>query len=81
MYRNRMLYLKVVILQPRNNVPEPDVVPESCHFAAKNHNFSTYAKFILIEHICHIDIDEEKNKERLKQKGKLLDINIRNTNA
>ena len=33
------------------------------------------------EQIHDIDINKEKNKERLKQRGKLLDINIRNTNA
>ena len=31
-------------------------------------NFNTHAKFILIEQIRHIDIDKEKNKERLKQR-------------
>ena len=29
---------------------------------------STHAKFILIEQICHVDIDTEKIKERLKQR-------------
>ena len=42
--------------------------PASHHFSDKNHNFNTHAKFILIEQIRHIDIDKEKNKERLKQK-------------
>ena len=29
---------------------------------------STHAKFILIEQICHVDIDTEKIKERLKRR-------------
>ena len=33
-----------------------------------NHNFNTHAKFTLIQQIRHIDIDKEKNKERLKQR-------------
>ena len=42
--------------------------PASHHFSGKNHNFNTHVKFILIEQIRHIDIDKEKNKERLKQR-------------
>ena len=38
------------------------------HFADKNHNFNRHAKFKMTEQIGHIDIDKEKNKERLKQK-------------
>ena len=38
------------------------------HFSCKSHNFNTHAKFILIEQICHVDIDTEKNKERLKRR-------------
>ena len=41
-------------------------IPASSNFSGKNHNFNT-AKFILIEQICHVDIDKEKMKERLKQ--------------
>ena len=41
--------------------------PTSHHFSGKSQNFNTHAKFILIEQIRHIDIDKEKNKERLKQ--------------
>ena len=42
-------------------------MPASRHFSDKSHNFNTHAKFILIEQIRHINIDKEKNKERLKQ--------------
>ena len=52
----------------RKNVWKPDAIPESRHFSDKNHNFNTHAKFTLIEQICHIDIDKEKNKGRLKQR-------------
>ena len=52
----------------RKDVWKPDAIPESRHFSDKNHNFNTRAKFTLIEQICHIDIDKEKNKGRLKQK-------------
>ena len=41
----------------------------SRHFSGKNHNFNTHAKFILIEQIRHVDIDTEKIKERIKQRG------------
>ena len=50
----------------RKDVWKPDAIPASRHFSGKNHNFNTHAKFILIEQIRHIDIDKEKNKERLK---------------
>ena len=33
----------------------------------KNHNFNTNVKLILTEQINHIDIDIEKDKEKLKQ--------------
>ena len=52
----------------RKDVWKPDAIPESRHFSDKNHNFNTRAKFTLIEQICHIDIDKEKNKGRLKQR-------------
>ena len=41
---------------------QPDAIPASRNFSAKNHNFNTHAKFMLIEQIRHIDIDKEKNK-------------------
>ena len=44
----------------RKNVWKPDVISAS-------HNFNTKAKFMLIEQIRHIDIDKERNKERLTQ--------------
>ena len=42
------------------DVWKPDVIPASCHFSGKNHNFNTHVKFILTEHICHMDINKEK---------------------
>ena len=51
----------------QKEVWKPDAIRASRHFSGKNHNFNTHAKLILIEHICHIDIDK-KNKERLKQR-------------
>ena len=51
----------------RNDVWKPDAIPASHHFSGKIHNFNTHAKFLLIEQICHINIDKEKNKERIKQ--------------
>ena len=51
----------------RKDVWKPDATPASRHFSG-NHNSNTHAKFILIEQIRHIDIDKEKNKERLKQR-------------
>ena len=55
----------------QKDVWKPDAIPASRHFSGKNHNFNTHAKFILIEPLCHIDIDKEKNKERLKQRENL----------
>ena len=52
----------------RKDVWKPDVIPASRHFSGINHKFNIHAKFILIEQICHIDIDKEKNRERIKQK-------------
>ena len=52
----------------QKDVWKPDAIPASRHFSGKNHNFNTHAKFLLIEQIRHIDIDKEKNKERLKQR-------------
>ena len=54
----------------RKDVWKPDAIPTSHHLSDKNHNFKIHAKFILIGQIRHIDIDinKEKNKERLKQK-------------
>ena len=44
----------------RKDAQKPDVIPASRHFSVKDHNFDTYAKFILIEQIRHINIDKEK---------------------
>ena len=63
----------------QKDVWKPDAIPASCHFSGKNHNFNTHAKFILTEQIHHVDIDTEKIKT--KTKGKLLDINTKNTNT
>ena len=52
----------------RKDVWKPDVIPASCHFSGKSHNFNIHAKFILTEQIRHIDIVKEKNKKRLKQR-------------
>ena len=52
----------------RKDVWKPDAIPVSRHFSNKNHNFNTHTYFILIEQIRHIDIDKEKNKDRLKQR-------------
>ena len=52
----------------RKDVWKPDAIPASRHFPGKSHNFNTHAKFILIEQIPHIDIDKERNNERLKQR-------------
>ena len=51
-----------------NDVWKPDAIPANRHFSGKSHNVTIHAKFILIEQIRHIDIDKEKNKERLKQR-------------
>ena len=51
----------------QKDVWKPAAIPASCHFSGKNDTFNTHAKFILIEQIIHVDIDAEKNKERLKQ--------------
>ena len=45
-------------------------------FFSQNHNFNTDEKFILIKPI-HIDIDKEKNKERLKQKRIISKLMLR----
>ena len=52
----------------RKDVRKPDTIPASRHFLGKSHNFNTHANFLLIEQIRHIDIDKERNKERLKQR-------------
>ena len=52
----------------RKDIWKPDAIPASCYFSGKNNNFNKHAKFILIEQIHHINIDIEKNKERLKQR-------------
>ena len=51
-----------------NKEIKPDAIPARSHFPGKSHNFNTHAKFILTENIRCIDIDKEKNKERLKQR-------------
>ena len=51
----------------RKDVWKLDAIAASPHFSGKNHNFNTHAKFLLTEQICHIDINKEKNRERLKQ--------------
>ena len=51
-----------------NNLWKPDAIPANRHFSGKSHNFATHAKLILIEQIRHIDINKEKNQERLKGK-------------
>ena len=48
-------------------------------FSDKNYNFNTHGKFILVDQIRHIDIDEKKGKTKTKKK--LLDINTRNSTA
>ena len=55
----------------RKDVREPDAIPASRHFSGKSHNFNTHAKFILIEQVRHIDINKEKDKERLKLRENL----------
>ena len=54
--------------QRRNSTLDLIAIPTSRHFSDKNHNFNTHAKFILVEQICHVDIDTEKIKERQKQR-------------
>ena len=49
------------------NVWNTDAIRARRHFSGKIHNFNTHAKFILIDHRHRIDIDKEKNKEKLKQ--------------
>ena len=52
---------------------KPDAIPARRHFSGKSHNFNIYTKFILIEEqIHHIDIDKEKNKEKLKQRENFI---------
>ena len=63
----------------QNNAWKPDAIPASPHFSGKSHHFNRHAKIILIEQIRDIDIDKDKNKEQAKTKGKLLDVNTRNT--
>ena len=52
----------------QKDVWKPDAIPASRHFSGKNHNFNTHVKFIPIKQISHVDIDTEKNKEKLKQR-------------
>ena len=52
----------------RNDVWKPNAIPAIRYFLDNNHNFNTHPIFILIEQIRHIDIEKEKNKERLKQR-------------
>ena len=52
----------------RKDVRKPVTIPASRHFSGKSHNFNLHANFLLIEQIRHIDIDKERNKERLKQR-------------
>ena len=49
------------------DVWKPHAIPANRHFSDKSHNFNIHAKFILTEQIRHIDINKEKNKERLEQ--------------
>ena len=51
----------------RKNLWKPDPILASRRFSDKNNSFNTHVIFILIEQIRHIDIDKDKNKERLKQ--------------
>ena len=50
------------------DVWKPHAIPANRHFSGKSHNFNTHAKFILTEQMRHIDINKEKNKERLEQR-------------
>ena len=52
----------------QQDISKQDVVPASCHFPGETQNFNPHSKFTIIEQIHHINIDKEKNKERLKQK-------------
>ena len=60
----------------RKDVWKPDAIPASRNFSDKSHDFNTHAKFILIEQIRHINIDKEKNKERLKQRQNFWIITV-----
>ena len=62
----------------RNDVWKPDSIPASRHFSDKNHIFNINAKFILTDQIRHIDIDKEKNEERLKQKENFWILKTKN---
>ena len=65
----------------RKDVWKPNAITASRHYSGKNHNLNTHAKFILVEQICPVDIDTEKNYGKAKIKRKVLDINTRNTNT
>ena len=58
----------IILNKHRKDVWKLDAIPASRYFSGKNYNFNTDEKFILIEQICHIDIDTEKIRERLKQR-------------
>ena len=63
--------LKIRLNNHQKDVWKPDAIPASRHFSGKSHKFNIHAKFILIEQIRHIDIDKEKNQERLKRRENL----------
>ena len=60
---------------------KPDTMPGSRRFSDKDHNFNTYAKFILTEQIRHININTEKNKGRLKQRAILWILTLETLRA
>ena len=63
------------------DVWKPDAIPASHHFSGKNHNFNSHAKFIMIEQIHHVDINTEKNKERLKERENFWILTIETLNT
>ena len=49
-------------------------MPASPHFSGKNHNFNTYAKFILTEQMRHINTDTEKIKTKKRENFWILTL-------
>ena len=59
---------KLVLITTKKMYGNQKLHLQAAIFPAETMTSNTHAKFILIEQIRHVDIDPEKNKERLKQR-------------
>ena len=69
----------ITLSNHRKDVWKPDAIPAGHRFSSKKHSFNIHAKFLLIEQIRQVKKKTKKTSGNPKAKGKLQDINSRNT--